>query len=405
MSEIYNTLKNRTYDGPVVILARTRKGYGVDFAEDKEGFHGVAFSKEQLAQAYASLEKRFPAAAQYTGNFKWQPTLPPAENIVKPESKSSPLAAPIYKIGQSVATRTAFGEALVALGLQHDDIVVLDADVQNSTMTQQFGKQFPERFVQCFIAEQNMISVAVGMQRRGKVPYAATFGAFFTRAHDQIRMAAIGNAALRLVGSHAGISIGQDGPSQMALEDIALMRGLSDSVVLYPSDAVSASKLTVLMHSYKKGISYLRTTRMATPVLYGVSTPFNIGGCAVLREYPDATACIIGAGVTLHEALKAHDLLAKQGVKISVIDLYSVKPLDRDTIIRVATASNKRIITVEDHYHAGGIGETVAATVADTGIHVKMLAVPGLPRSGSPAELLAWAGIDAEGIIKEVKKQ
>jgi transketolase len=406
MSEIYNTLKNRTYDGPVVILARTRKGYGVDFAEDKEGFHGVAFSKEQLAQAYASLEKRFPAAAQYTGNFKWQPTLPPAEKqIASNKPSSNHLTIPEYKVGQSVATRVAFGEALVALGLQHDDIVVLDADVQNSTMTQQFGKQFPERFVQCFIAEQNMISVAVGMQRRGKVPYAATFGAFFTRAHDQIRMAAIGNAALRLVGSHAGISIGQDGPSQMALEDIALMRGLSDSVVLYPSDAVSASKLTVLMHSYKKGISYLRTTRMATPVLYGVSTPFNIGGCAVLREYPDATACIIGAGVTLHEALKAHDLLAKQGVKISVIDLYSVKPLDRDTIIRVATASNKRIITVEDHYHAGGIGETVAATVADTGIHVKMLAVPGLPRSGSPAELLAWAGIDAEGIIKEVKKQ
>lgn len=403
MSEVYNTLKNRSHDGPVAVLARTRKGYGVDFAEDKEGFHGVAFSKEQLAQVYASLEKRFSAAAHYAGNFTWQPQLPPVEKATIESKSHSVVKQPDYAVGKSIATRVAFGEALIALGECYKDVVALDADVQNSTMTQQFGKQFPERFVQCFIAEQNMISVAVGMQRRGKVPYAATFGAFFTRAHDQIRMAAIGNAALRLIGSHAGISIGADGPSQMALEDIALMRGLPDSIVLYPADAVSAYKLTELMYSYNKGISYLRTTRMATPTIYGADAPFTIGGCHVLREYANAQACIIGAGVTVHEALKAHDQLAKEGINVSVIDLYSVKPLDRETIIRVATASNKRIITVEDHYQAGGIGEAIAAAVADTGIRIKILAVQQLPRSGSPAELLAWAGIDADGIRKWVK--
>ncbi len=401
IGEIYTTLKNRSYAAPVVILARTRKGYGVDFVEDKEGFHGVPFSKEQLVQAYASLEKRFSRAAHYSGNYTWQPQLPKSD-VIQSKKDQIALQNPLYVIGQSVATRVAFGEALVMLGEKRSDIVVLDADVQNSTMTQAFGKKFPERFVQCFIAEQNMVSVGVGMQLRGKVPYIATFGAFFTRAHDQIRMAAIGNAALRLVGSHAGISIGADGPSQMALEDIALMRGLPDSVVLYPSDAVSAYKLTELMYGYTKGISYLRTTRMATPVLYDAATSFKIGGCLVLREYPDAQACIIGAGVTLYEALKAHDMLAKQGINVSVIDLYSIKPLDRETIIRVASKSNNRVITVEDHYQAGGMGEAVAAALADTDIVVQILAVQQLPRSGSPAELLAWAGIDAHAIIQKL---
>lgn len=401
IGEIYTTLKNRSHATPVVILAQTRKGYGVDFVQDKEGFHGVSFSKEQLIQAYASLEKRFSRAACYSGTYAWHPQLPkPADTLVKKDVVT--LKSPPYSIGQSVATRAAFGDALVMLGEKNPDIVVLDADVQNSTMTQQFGKKFPERFVQCFIAEQNMVSVGVGMQLRGKVPYIATFGAFFTRAHDQIRMAAIGNAALRLVGSHAGISIGADGPSQMALEDIAMMRGLPDSIVLYPSDAVSAYKLTELMYGYTKGVTYLRTTRMATPVLYDVTMSFKIGGCAVLREYEDAQVCIIGAGVTLHEVIKAHDIVAKQGIKVSVIDLYSIKPLDRETILRVAANSSNRIITVEDHYQAGGIGEAVTAAFADADIMVQILAVQKLPRSGSPAELLAWAGIDADAIVKQI---
>lgn len=403
IGEIYTTLKNRSHATPVVMLARTRKGYGVDFVEDKEGFHGVPFSEEQLTQAYDSLEKRFSHAVHYSGTYAWHPQLPKSDDTSVKQDVMT-LQNPLHSIGQPVATRAAFGDALVMLGEKYPAIVVLDADVQNSTMTQAFGKKFPERFVQCFIAEQNMVSVGVGMQLRGKAPYIATFGAFFTRAHDQIRMAAIGNAVLRLVGSHAGISIGADGPSQMALEDIALMRGLPDSVVLYPSDAVSAYALTQLMYGYTKGISYLRTTRMATPVLYDASTVFTIGGCSVLREYADAQACIIGAGVTVHEALKAHDMLAKQGVNVSVIDLYSIKPLDRETILRVAANSNNRIITVEDHYQAGGIGEAVAAALADTDIMVHILAVQQLPRSGSPAELLAWAGIDAEAIVKQIKK-
>ncbi len=402
IGEIYTTLKNRTHDGPVVILARAHKGYGVDFAEDKEGMHGVPFSKEQLTQAYASLEKRFPAAAHYAGNFQWQPSVPAQTVAVQPVLVQEKLRL-TYTIGQTIATRAAFGDALVDLGAQHADIVVLDGDVQNSTMTQPFAKKYPDRFVQCFIAEQNMVSVGVGMNLRGKVPYIATFGAFFSRAHDQIRMAAIGNASLRLVGSHAGISIGSDGPSQMALEDISIMRGLPDSVVLYPSDGVSAYRLTELMQGYTQGISYLRTTRMATPVLYHINTPFKIGGCAVLREYPQAHACIIAAGVTVHEALKAHDVLAKEGLNVAVIDLYSIKPLDRETIVRVAHASNKHVITVEDHYQAGGLGEAVAAAVADTEIRVKILAVSDLPRSGLPAELLAWAGIDADTIMRLVK--
>lgn len=396
--------EERTHDTPVVILAPTHKGYGVDFAEDKEGMHGVAFDRAQLAQALGSIEKKFYAAAHYSGNFVWKPTLPAHTVATQPALEQKKVGA-VYTQSKPIATRTAFGDALVELGAQHPELVALDGDVQNSTMTQLFAKKYPERFVQCFIAEQNMISVAVGLQLRGKVPYAATFGAFLTRAHDQIRMAAIGNAALRLVGSHAGISIGADGPSQMALEDIGMMRALPDSVVLYPSDAVSAYKLTELMYGYNNGISYLRTTRMATPVLYDADASFAIGGCTVLREYAQAQACIIGAGVTLHEALKAHDNLAKQGIKVAVIDLYSIKPLDVKTIIRVAHASNKRIITVEDHYQAGGLGEAVAAALADTDIRVNILAVQQLPRSGKPEELLAWAGIDAAALTKAVFRQ
>lgn len=404
LGEIYTTLKNRAHDGPVALLARTHKGYGIDFAEDKEGMHGVPFSSEQLAQAYASLEKRFYAAAHYAGNFEWQPQLPPQEKqIAKSNDTQLSSNALKYTLNQIVATRVAFGDALVDLGAHHTDIVVLDGDVQNSTMTQLFAKKYPDRFVQCFIAEQNMVSVGVGMNLRGKVPYIATFGAFFSRAHDQIRMAAIGNASLRLVGSHAGISIGSDGPSQMALEDISMMRGLPDSVVLYPSDGISAYRLTELIYGYTKGISYLRTTRMAIPVLYDVEASFKIGGCVVLHEYSNAHACIIAAGITLHEAVKAHNLLAKEGINVAVIDLYSIKPLDRDTIIRVAAVSNNRIITVEDHYQAGGLGEAVASAVADTDMRVKILAVFGLPRSGSPVELLAWANIDADAIIRLVK--
>jgi transketolase len=245
-----------------------------------------------------------------------------------------------------------------------------------------------------------MISMAVGMARWGNIPYVSTFGAFFSRAHDQIRMAAIGQSPLRLVGSHAGISIGQDGPSQMALEDIAIMRALPESIVLYPSDAVSTHALVGCMANYHTGISYLRTTRAETPVLYDNNESFFIGGCKVLRAYKQAHATILAAGITVFEALKAHDTVKEQNICINIIDLYSIKPIDTHTIIDIARCSNNYIITVEDHYVQGGIGEAVRSALAETDITIKSLAVTQLPRSGKPEELLAWAGIDAAAIIK-----
>lgn len=405
MQALLNAFQNRVHTTPVVILARTKKGYGVDFVEDKLGWHGVPFSKEQLAQAYVSLEKHFYAAAHYKSEYVWIPQIPEKDARDVSLNMSQNILAPDYISQKLVATRAAFGDAVVDLGKINRSIVVLDADVQNSTMTQLFAQKYPERFVECFIAEQNMVSVGVGMALRGKIPYIATFGAFFTRAHDQIRMAAIGNSPLRLVGSHAGISIGQDGPSQMALEDIALMRALPGSCVLYPADAVSAYRLTHAMAEYTQGISYLRATRMATPVLYDARTQFVIGGCHVIHEYPDATICIVAAGVTLYEALKAHDQLLQEGISVAVIDLYSIKPLDKNTLMRVARRSNNCIITVEDHYQEGGLGEAVAAALSDTDIMVTLCAVTELPHSGLPAELLAWAKIDKNAIIETVKNR
>lgn len=245
--------------------------------------------------------------------------------------------------------------------------------------------------------------MAVGLDRRGFIPYVSTFGAFFSRAYDQIRMAAVGTAHLRLVGSHAGVSIGQDGPSQMGLEDIALMRALPESIVLYPSDAVSTYKLVNHMFEYDKGISYLRTTRMATPVIYSNDETFAIGGCKVLRQTENDVAVVIGAGVTLFEALKAADKLKDEGIEIAVIDLYSIKPLDVKTIEEVAKKAGSRIIAVEDHYLQGGLGEAVTYAMRNQCFQIDCLAVTKLPRSGKPEELLAWSGIDADSIVKIVK--
>jgi len=265
-----------------------------------------------------------------------------------------------------------------------------------------FEKEFPNRFFQCFIAEQNMVGTAVGLETRGKIPFAATFGAFFTRAFDQIRMAGIGRNAIRLCGSHCGVSIGADGPSQMGLEDITIMRTVPNSIVLYPSDAVSTYKLTEQMANYNDGISYMRTTRMDTEVIYDLSEEFKIGGCKVLREGGDA--CVIGAGVTLYEALKAHDVLSGEGIKISVIDLYSVKPLDTDTILEVAKKSGNKVVTVEDHYEAGGIGEAIKGALVNENIQVESLFVPDVSRSGKPDELMAHAKIDSNSIIDTIKR-
>ncbi|BDC35082.1 hypothetical protein Noda2021_10400 [Candidatus Dependentiae bacterium Noda2021] len=311
---------------------------------------------------------------------------------------------PTYKLNEEIATRLAFGHALRAVGSPCTYIVSLDAEVKNSTMAELFEDKFPDRFVQCFIAEQNMVGMAIGLERRGKIPFVSTFGAFFSRAYDQIRMAAIGTAHLRLVGSHAGVSIGQDGPSQMALEDIALMQALPQSIILYPSDAVSTYKLVNQMVEYNQGISYLRTTRSATPVIYSNHEEFPVGQCKTIRQSEQDQACVIGAGITLHEAIKAYNLLLQEGIAITVIDLYCVKPLPVEQLQKAAHAARNILITVEDHYIQGGIGQAVCYGLRNSHITIECLAVKELPRSGSPEDLLAWAHIDANAIVQTVKR-
>lgn len=392
-------------DKPTVIIAKTFKGHGIDFMENKNGFHGKAIKKEELKKALQQLEKNFPDAAHYKSKSQWKPKIPaPIKKTYSCKANNIQVLEPQYKKNELIATRKAYGQAIAALGDVCDIVVALDAEVKNSTFADIFEKQHPKRFVQCFIAEQNMVGMGVGFDRLGKIPFISTFAAFMTRAHDQIRMAAIGSASLRLSGSHAGVSIGQDGPSQMALEDLSMMRGLPNSIVLYPCDAVSAYKLVEQMGRYDKGISYIRTTRAATPVLYENDEPFVIGGCKVLKESKQDKVCIVGAGITLHEALKAYEqlVLRDKPIHVAIIDLYSIKPLDVHTLEKIGSKSHNKIITVEDHYIQGGIGEVVASALCNTDIIVESLAVTELPRSGKPEELMAWAKIDASAIIKKV---
>jgi len=391
---------------PTVIIAKTVKGYGVQHVEDKMDFHGKPFDTKEMNSILEELEKKFPAAAKFASEtYEWHPIIPKGEGAdsVQPVLEGD-IPIPRYELGEKIATRQAYGQALTALGTFCKRAVSLDADVKNSTFAQLFEEKFPERFIQCFIAEQNMIGMGVGFSKRGYMPFISTFAAFFSRCYDQVRMAAVGTVPLRLVGSHAGVSIGKDGPSQMGLEDIALMRALPGSCVLYPSDAVSAWQLVMQMAEYNQGISYLRTTRMATPVLYDSAEQFPIGGCKLLKSSDKDVACIIGAGITVHEALKAYEQLKSDGVFVAVIDLYSIKPLDHVTIEKIANRSSKRIITVEDHYLHGGLGEAVTYALRNSDIKVDCLAVTQLPRSGTPEELLAFAGIDAQAIMQKIQK-
>lgn len=391
---------------PVMIIAKTVKGYGVDLVAGLQGFHGKALTGDQEKQALDQLKKNFPESESYKDDdFEWQAPHPHPNAVAYTGATTIIIMEkPVYTKGEMVATRKAYGVALALLGDICDAVVSLDAEVKNSTYAEIFESMHPERFFQCFVAEQNMVGMGIGFDCRRRIPFISTFSSFFSRAHDQIRMAAIGNAALRLVGSHCGVSIGQDGPSQMGLEDIALMRCLPNSVVLYPSDAVSTHKLVEQMARYSDGISYLRTTRMETPVLYDNGEEFPIGGCKVLRKSNNDVACVVAAGVTLHEALKAYETLAKQNVFISVIDLYSIKPLDVSTLISVARASGNKITTVEDHYPEGGIGEAVTRALCNEGITIHSLAVTHMPCSGTPEQLLAFEGIDAAAIVETVKK-
>lgn len=389
---------------PTVILARTIKGHGVASVEGRQGYHGRVFSKEETPALLDEMRERFALEAAFVPETAWQPTLPLSKPLSFDAGVVLEMPQPTYKIGQMEATRKAYGLALRELGKRSKAVVALDAEVKNSTYAELFEEKYPERFIQCYIAEQNMVSMAVGLALREFIPFASTFAAFFSRAFDQVRMAAIGSSNIRLVGSHAGVSIGQDGPSQMGLEDIALMRALPGSVVLYPSDAVSTYKLVEQMANHFQGISYLRTTRGQTPVIYQNTESFPIGGCKVLHQSESDEVCIIAAGITLHEAQVAWYRLQNEGIAVRVIDLYSIKPLDEKTVIACALACGKKVITVEDHYLQGGLGQAVTYAVRNHGVTLECLAVTQLPRSGTPEELLAWAGIDANAIADAVKK-
>ncbi|HTL56160.1 MAG TPA: transketolase [Candidatus Limnocylindrales bacterium] len=380
---------------PLVVLAKTFKGAGISFIQDKEGWHGRALSKEEAERAIAELR---PSARSGIGH-------PIAAPNQLPAPKNDPPAqypAITYKLGDMVATREAFGNALLRIGGADNRVVALDGDTKNSTYSEKFLKKYPERFTECYIAEQNMVGVATGFAVRGKVPFASTFATFFTRAFDQIRVAGISRANVKLAGSHVGVSIGEDGPSQMGLEDIALMRAVAGSTVLYPSDAVSAEKLMDLMASHQ-GVCFLRTSRPKTPVIYSNEEAFPIGGAKVLRQTANDNITVVAAGVTLHEALKAADALKNEGIGITVIDAYSVKPLGKDVILAAAQKTNNVVLTVEDHYLEGGLGDAVAGELSAAGVRVHKVGVSDLPRSGKPEELLAHYGLDAQGIIRKVK--
>ena len=386
----------RTKGRPTMILARTIKGKGISFIEGKNGWHGKPLKKgEEADKAIAELKSQLVPEEEPLG------TPPAPGRVTRPAPKDAPPVTPPYKLGDTVATREAYGAALARLGAADDRIVGLDADVKNSTFSDKFQAEHPERFYENFIAEQVMIGAAMGLAARGAIPFPSTFACFLTRAYDFIRMAAISGVNIKMAGSHAGVSIGEDGPSQMALEDLAMTRAEPNIAVLYPCDGVSTERL---LHSaaYHAGPVYMRTSRPKTPVIYGPDETFEIGGLKVLRQSGKDAATVIGAGVTLFEALKAYDQLQKQGISIRVVDLYSLQPIDADTLVRCARETNGRLITVEDHYPAGGIGDAVAAAVAADGFTVQRLAVREIPRSGMPDELLDRYGISARHIVNAV---
>ena len=390
----------QTKGQPTMILARTLKGKGVSFVEGKDGWHGKAFKKgDEMNRAIDELERQFVADAG-DGNLAQEIKRPQA--APRPEITAKPIAPPEYKIGDQVATREAYGTALAKLGAADPRVVALDADVKNSTFSDRFEKAFPDRFYENFIAEQVMIGAAMGLAARGALPFPSTFACFLTRAADFLRMAAISNVNIKLAGSHAGVSIGEDGPSQMALEDLAMCRAEPNYVVLYPCDAVSAERLLALM-AYHPGPAYMRTSRPKTPVIYGNDERFEIGGLKVLRQSAHDAVTVIGAGVTVFEALKACDELKTAGVAIRVIDLYSLAPVDTHGLVAAARATQGRVITVEDHYAVGGVGDAVAEALADSGYTVHRLAVREIPRSGKPEELLERYGISASHIVASVR--
>ena len=382
---------------PQAIVARTEKGHGVSFLADKDGWHGKPVPKDDLPRALAELGPLPPPVEPDSRSY--------ARSIGGPPAAFPQLPPPEYVLGQQVATREAYGRALARIAAVNPRLVAVDADVKNSTFSEYLEKAHAERFFQGYIAEQNMVCVGVGLAARGYTPFVATFACFLTRACDQVRMAAISRSHLKLCGSHCGVSIGEDGPSQMGLEDLAMLRAIPGSTVLYPSDGVSADRLTEAL-ARLPGIGYLRTTRPKTPVLYGGDEKFPVPGFKILRQSPQDRVTVIAAGITLHEALKAHAELAAQAIVARVIDLYSVKPIDAARLATEVRATGGRVITVEDHFAEGGLGEAVFAALAVSGVTVaaaRRLAVSGIPHSGTPEELLDAFGISARHITAAAK--
>jgi transketolase len=379
---------------PTAIVARTKKGRGVSFIEDKEGWHGKALKPDEAKKALAEIGDEPSRTFEVAQPPAWSP----------PDMRHGRPALPVYT--EPVATRKAYGEALAALGGARGDVVVLDAEVSNSTHSEDFKKAHPERFFEMYIAEQQMVAAAVGMQVVGLVPFASTFAAFLTRAYDFIRMAAVSRANIRLSGSHAGVSIGEDGPSQMALEDLAMMRAVHGSTVLYPCDATQAAKLVAEMAD-QDGVVYMRTTREKTPAIYAADEPFPIGGSKVVRGGGADRVAVITAGITVHEAIAAADELAKDGIAVRVIDAYSVKPIDRAALVAASRATGGRIVVVEDHWAEGGIGDAVLASLAAGGevaLRYRHLAVRDMPGSGKPGELLDAAGLSKAKIAAAARE-
>lgn len=384
-------------EGPTFIIAKTMKGRGVSFLEGLDGLHGKPVQPDQEDAAIQELGGRVDI------NVEIEKPDPSSTHAPK-GGVTSDLTLPAYDVGDSVATRKAYGEALAALGSARKDVVALDGEVSNSTHSEEFAKAHPERYFEMFIAEQQMIAAAVGMQVRGYVPFASTFAAFLSRAYDFIRMAAISRADIRLSGSHAGVSIGEDGPSQMALEDIAMMRSVHGSTVLHPCDANQTAKLVAAMAD-TSGISYMRTLRPGTPVVYSADEEFPIGGSKTLRSDDDDKVTIVAAGITVREALEAAEELRNEGISARVIDAYSIKPIDAEGLRNASRATNGRVVAVEDHWPEGGLGEAVLSALAGNGnLRFEHLAVEKMPGSGKSEELLDFAGISAKHIAEAVRK-
>lgn len=382
---------------PQAIVARTIKGHGVSFLSDKDGWHGKPLSKEQLGKAVEELGGPVELPAD-PGRSYARAELPEPPAFPEPP-------VPSYKADAQVATREAYGNALKRIGAVNPHIVALDGDVKNSTFAEKFGDAFPERFFQAYIAEQNMIAAGVGLAARGKVPFLSSFACFLSRAYDQVRMASISRSPVKLCGSHCGVSIGEDGPSQMALEDIAAFRAVHGSVILYPSDAYSAERLTE-QAARLPGITYIRTSRPKTGLLYSAGEKFPVPGFHVLRQSAKDAALVIGAGITVHEALKAYEQLKSENISVRVVDLYCVKPIEGLRLAEHLHACNNFLITAEDHYPEGGLGEAVISALAEVEAapaRFKKLAVNGLPHSGKADELLDAFGISSRHIAEAVR--